>query len=246
MNPVTNWTRPPQPLQLEKGLIHVWRASLEVPPDSLQRLSELLTSEESLRAGRFVQQRDKHHFIVGRALLRTLLGGYLNLPPTSITLQVQQFGKLALAANHQPCPLQFNLSHSHGMAVYAFATDHELGIDIEWHRSEIAREEIATRYFSIHERQELLALSHSGRVQGFFNAWTRKESYIKAHGKGLQIPLESFDVSLAPGAPAVLRAADSHRWKIYSFTPAVNFTAALTIAVGDWELTFYDADTLLS
>src|SRR5271169_5464603 len=185
MNPVTNWVRPPQHLQLEKGLIHIWRASLEVPPDSLQRLAELLNSEESVRADRFVQQRAKHHFIVGRALLRTLLGGYLNLSPRSITLQVQEFGKLALAANHQPCPLQFNLSHSHGMAVYAFAADHELGVDIEWLRSEIACEEIATRYFSIRERQELLALSPPERVQGFFNAWTRKESYIKAHGKGL-------------------------------------------------------------
>lgn len=245
MNPVTNWMPPPPSLRLPEGSVHIWRASLDVSAASLARLAALLNPEESSRADRFVQQRDKHHFIVGRALLRLLLAGYFDLSPSSIQLETQQFGKLALATSQHPVPLHFNLSHSHGLAIYAFTLGHELGVDLEWLRPEIASEEIAGRYFSIREREELLSLPSSARVEGFFNAWTRKESYVKAHGKGLQIPLDSFDVTLAPGEPVILRSADCDRWRIHSFTPGENFTAAVTIAAGDTMLDFYDADTYL-
>src|SRR5271166_4134316 len=187
MNPPTYWIPPPHPLRLREGSIHIWRASLEVATASLQYLAALLSTEESLRADRFVRERDKHHFIVGRAALRILLGHYLDLSPLRVQLQTQQFGKLALAASEHSHPLHFNLSHSHGVAIYAFTLGHELGVDLEWLRPEIASEEIASRYFSLREREELLSLPPSARVEGFFNAWTRKESYLKAHGKGLQI-----------------------------------------------------------
>ncbi len=245
MNPVTDWMPAPVPLYLRKESVHVWRASLDVPTDSLQGLRALLNSEESLRAGRFVQRRDNHHFTVGRAVLRLLLGRYLQCSPAAVSLETHQFGKLALAAPIAEPPLHFNLSHSHGLAIYAFTIGRELGVDTEWHRREFASEEIANRFFSIREREELRALPPAARVEGFFNAWTRKESYVKAHGKGLQIPLDSFDVTLTPNEPVILRSIDSDRWRIHSFTPAEDFAAAVTIAAGDTSLDFYDADSLV-
>jgi hypothetical protein len=61
----------------------------------------------------------------------------------------------------------------------------------------------------------------------------------------LQIPLDSFDVTLAPDQPVILRSFDSDRWRIYSFTPAENFTAALTVGAGEWKLDFYEAESFL-
>jgi 4'-phosphopantetheinyl transferase len=245
MDPLTKWMPAPELLKLGPGSVHLWLASLDLPEFSLPPLAVLLNSEESARAARYVQLSDQHRFTVARAVLRLLLGRYLSCSPSAVLLQTGEFGKPALSAEGRELPLQFNLSHSHGRALYAFALSHELGVDIEWLRPEIASEEIATRYFSIRERQELHSLPPALRVQGFFNAWTRKESYVKAHGKGLQIPLESFDVTLAPGQPVALRSGDADRWRIHSFTPAENFAAALTIEAGDAILDFYDADGLL-
>jgi 4'-phosphopantetheinyl transferase len=246
MNSVANWRHAPDSLlRLPEGTVHIWRASLDVPAASVVRLNTLLNSEESQRADRFVQERDRHHFIVCRAVLRLLLGRYLERSSSTVHLQTQQFGKTVLAIDDLGIPLHFNLSHSHGLAIYAFCFGHELGVDLERLRPEIATEEIANRFFSIRERQELASLPRSARVAGFFNAWTRKESYVKAHGKGLQIPLDSFDVTLAPGQPVILRSLDSDCWRIYSFTPVENFTAALTVGAGEWKLDFYEAESFL-
>jgi 4'-phosphopantetheinyl transferase len=245
MEPLTKWTPAPELLKLAPDSVHLWLASLDLPATSLPPLAALLNSEESSRAARFVQLRDQHRFTVARAVLRLLLARYLSCSPAAVLLQTREFGKPALAAEGTELPLHFNLSHSHGRALYAFALSHELGVDIEWLRPDIATEEIATRFLSICERQELRSLPPALRVEGFFNAWTRKESYIKAHGKGLQIPLESFDVTLAPRQPVALRSSDADRWRIYSFTPAENFAAALTVEAGGAILNFYEVDSLL-
>ena len=69
--------------------------------------------------------------------------------------------------------------------------------------------------------------------------WTRKEAYIKARGEGLSLPLDQFDVSLAPGAPARLLAVASDerehtRWALQSLDPGPGYVAALAIAGQGW------------
>ena len=245
MEPLTKWKPAPEAATLSRGSVDLWLASLDVPESSLPRLAALLDSEESRRAARFVQLRDQHRFTVARAVLRLLLSRYLFCSPASVRLRTGTFGKPSLVTEGRELPLHFNLSHSHGLAIYAFSLNREVGVDIERLRPDMATEEIAARYFSVRERQELLALPPELRAEGFFNAWTRKESYLKASGNGLQIPLESFDVTLTPGQAVVLRSHDADRWKIYTFAPAENFIAALTIEADDWQLAFYRADLLL-
>src|SRR5258707_5649472 len=242
MDPLTKWMPAPEFLKLAPNSVHLWLASLDLPASSLPPLVGLLNSEESSRAARFVQLRDQHRFTVARAVLRLLLARYLSCSPSAVLLQTGEFCKPVLGVEGRELPLQFNLSHSHGRALYAFALSHELGVDLERLRPEIASDEIAIRYFSTRERKELLALPSALRAEGFFNAWTRKESYIKAHGKGLQIPLDSFDVTLAPGRPVVLQSSDADRWRIYSFKPAENFAASLTVGAGGAVLNYYEAD----
>jgi 4'-phosphopantetheinyl transferase len=125
--------------------------------------------------------------------------------------------------------LRFNLSNSQGVALYAFALGREVGIDIEKIRPEVAFEGIEDRYFSSRERQELRDLPEKLRPEGFFLCWTRKEAYVKARGDGLYLPLDSFDVSLTPGKPAVLNSQDRDRWSIYPLQPLANFVGALVV-----------------
>jgi 4'-phosphopantetheinyl transferase len=133
--------------------------------------------------------------------------------------------------------LQFNLAHSHELALFAFARGPELGIDLEWLQPLQDLEQIAARFFSPRENAVLRTLPKSQWVQAFFNCWTRKEAYLKATGDGLARPLEHFDVSLAPGKPARLLyvegdARESERWFLRALTPAPGYAAALAVEEG--------------
>jgi len=138
--------------------------------------------------------------------------------------------------------VQFNVSHSRGLALLAFALGRNLGIDVEFIRPEFPADEIAQRYFSPKEVMELRTLPPSLHAEGFYLCWTRKEAYIKATGEGLHVPLESFNVSLTPGRPERLESTDSSRWSMRSLYPDPLYAGAL-VAEGqhlrlrqwDWE-----------
>jgi 4'-phosphopantetheinyl transferase len=229
-----SWSRPAQDLALKENELHVWLAWLDVEPQEGTRLYSYLNGEEVSRAQRFVFPRDRDHFIVARGRLRELLGNYLHCSPNAVQFKTGRYGKLSLFGDRDR--LRFNLSHSHGLALYGFCLGRELGIDTEKIQPQFAGEGIAERYFSAAEQRQLRELPEELRDTAFFVCWTRKEAYIKAHGDGLQIALDSFDVSLKPGEPERLRSVDSSRWSMRSFTPAPEFVAAI-IVEGEIEST---------
>jgi 4'-phosphopantetheinyl transferase len=121
----------------------------------------------------------------------------------------------------------FNLSHKEGLAVYAFARRRRLGIDLESIAADFPGEEIARRFFSRRELEELLALPSDLKAEGFFLAWTRKEAYIKAQGQGLGIKLDSFDITLTPGQPAKFLTGVSSEWRIVTFWAEPDYPGSL-------------------
>jgi 4'-phosphopantetheinyl transferase len=225
------WSQPAQDLAFQEDELHIWLAWLDVEEQERTRLRSYLSKDEVSRAERFIFPRDRDHFIVARGRLRELLGTYLHCPPHAVQFKTGRYGKLSLLDDGDQ--LRFNLSHSHGLALYGFCMGRELGIDTEKIRPELAGEGIAERYFSAREQRQLAELPKELRDTAFFLCWTRKEAYIKAHGDGLQIALDSFDVSLKPGEPETLRSADSDRWSMRSFAPAPEFVAAI---VGEGEI----------
>lgn len=236
---LVDWLRQSETPTLSNDEVHIWRASLDVDCQERTRLSSWLSEDELLRADRFVFPHDREHFVVGRGRLRELLGTYLQRPPQSLEFRTGPYGKLSLTDR---ADLRFNLAHSYGLALYAFAMNRELGIDVEKIRPEFATEGIAERYFSASEQSELRGVQAELRTNAFFLCWTRKEAYVKAHGGGLQIPLDSFDVSVSPDKPETLRSTDSDRWNLRSFEPAPLYVAAI-IAEGSPEFfRFWNAD----
>jgi 4'-phosphopantetheinyl transferase len=221
------WSAPPQKLDLPECELHIWRANLDLEPEVLDRISSTLDNDEKARAARFHFARDRDHFTACRGILRELLGEYLGSSPASIEFSYGEFGKPAhRPRDSRPC-IGFNVSHSSGLAVLAFARNCEIGIDLEPISPEFAGVEIAKRYFSARELAEMIALPAELRPEGFSLCWTRKEAYVKARGLGLQIPLDSFSVSLTPNRPVLLQSVDSQRWSLRSFKPAPDFVAAL-------------------
>jgi len=234
------WQHPPAHVELAEDEIHVWRASLGLNKEILDRCASVLSQDEQLRASRFLFPEGRDHFVAARGILRELLGKYAASSPALLQFEYGQHGKPALRTENGELPIRFNLSHSRGLAVFAFARQRELGIDLEPIRPEFGGEAIAERYFSLRELEEWHRLTPGLRAQAFFLCWTRKEAYVKAKGQGLQIPLASFSVTLTPGRPAELQSADSARWRLHSFEPAPGYTAAIVGEKKDWRLVQWD------
>lgn len=243
--------QPPSALVLAPSEVHVWLASLEQPLECVQQLRTTLSADEETRATRFYFERDRRHFIVARGILRALLACYLEAPATTLRFAYNEYGKPTLQYPEQRPALCFNLSHSHELALYAFAYARVIGVDIEYMRPLAIGEylELAQHFFSPDECATLGALPESARQQAFFNCWTRKESYIKARGSGLSIPLDSFDVSLAPGEPAALLASRDapHTvtdWSLRALTVPPDYAAALMAEGHDWRVHYYHWDLI--
>src|SRR3989442_12351874 len=205
---------------------------LAIGPAAVRASAVLLSDAERQRAGRFVLDRDATRFIVARAGLRQLLAARLGVRPESVELVYGARGKPALALPGADSDLRFNVSHRDEVAVYAFSFGREVGIDVEAVRMIRDADAIAARSFSRRENEAYRALDPRDRLLGFFNCWTRKEAFVKALGDGLAVPLDCFDVTLAPGEPAkVLRVestpGDDSGWWLDSLCPAAGYVAAI-------------------
>jgi 4'-phosphopantetheinyl transferase len=192
-----------------------------------------LNVEERERAARFRFERDGRRYILRHGKLRELLSDYLNCAPSRLCFTYNPFGKPSVAGGD----VHFNLSHSHGMALFVFARGIEVGCDIERRDPRFVCEQIPERFFSALEVQTLRSLPASAQTQAFFNCWTRKEAYIKARGCGLSQPLDSFDVSLVPDGPALLLRG-CNGWSVWSCEPAPGYQAAIVAEGADWTLNY--------
>ncbi len=214
----------------ENAPVHVWSAGLDPVEPTLALLAALLNEEETARARRFHFERDRRHFTAARGWLRLLLGRYLDAAPASLCFGYGARGKPFVAAP-RGAPLRFNLSHSHGRALYAFAAGREVGIDVEaGARLGDDWPGLVRRIFSAREREELFALPAVCQRAAFLNGWTRKEAFLKATGQGLVDGLQSIEVSLDPATPPALLAAGAPaRWAIHDLRDGDAYAAALVV-----------------
>jgi 4'-phosphopantetheinyl transferase len=198
----------------------------------LESLNVLLGEEERSRARRFRFPHLTAAFVQTHAALRILAGHRLGVDPRSLTFSFNSNGKPSILNSVR---FEFNLSHSGGLAIFAFAFRCQLGVDIEVFRELVDGDAIVERFFSAAERDEFRTVDANLRSQAFLNGWTRKEAYVKARGGGLSIPLDAFSVSLRPGALPVLTAPDAQacsdgdkaQWQIQALDIEPGYTSAL-------------------
>lgn len=233
------WRVPPASLQLQEDEVHVWRVSLKDLPG--EPFHTILVDDELERARRFYFEKDRRRWIKAHVVLRLLLGKYLAVHPRELRFTTNTYGKPALEYPPTGTRFHFNLSHSGELALYAFAYDRHVGVDVEFMRAGIEYHELATHSFSGPECTALRALPASLQEEAFFLCWSRKEAYIKARGMGLSLPLEQFDVSLRPGEPAALLASRedpqaTRRWSMRALEPGDRYAGALVVEGFDWQL----------
>jgi 4'-phosphopantetheinyl transferase len=236
-----SWSSPPRTWVLRDSEVHVWRALLELPAPRVQALQHDLSEEELERAERFHFQRHGSHFIAARGVLRSILGRYLKIEPSQVSFSYGPYGKPEVAGKAGQRALRFNISHSHGLALYAVTHEREIGVDVERIRPDLDGEKIAERFFSPREAGMLRALPAQMRQGAFFSCWTCKEAYLKAKGEGLTLRLDQFEVSVSPGEPATLLRIngdpkEASHWSLKELDPGPGYVAALAVKGHGWHL----------
>jgi 4'-phosphopantetheinyl transferase len=228
--------------------VHVRIASLDYPQSEMKYFESILAEDEIDRANRFYFAKDRKRFVAGRGLLRVILSSYVGMSPGEIIFAYGSHGKPALKRQDGQAAIEFNLAHTHAMAIYAITQDRPVGVDIEFIQADFPIEEVAKNFFSSSELAALQALPRKLRVAAFFKCWTRKEAFIKALGDGLSRPLADFDVSLVPGEPAQLlnvgwAPEETSRWCIKDIDAVPGFSAAMVFSgsqcrmhVSQWPL----------
>lgn len=222
------WQPAPPALQLASADVHVWRARIDEAGFDLSRLEPLLSSDERARAERFAFADLRRRFIVTRGILRWLLAGYLEEDPRRLRFRYGPHGKPALDARCGEQTLQFSLSHSHGLALYAITRGREVGIDVERIRDDVACDDLAERFFTAPEAARLRRLPDPSRRRAFFASWARKEAVVKASGDGL------VDLPSHVAVPA------NRRWRVEDVYPDQGYAAAVAAAGDEWRVACYE------
>jgi 4'-phosphopantetheinyl transferase len=217
---------------LESPLVDIVGVRLDAPADVSAALWQLLSREERERAGKFRYAQHRQHYIVARASLRRLLAERLRIAPRAIEFVETKYGKPRLAPVHGAADVEFNLSHSGILALYAFTRGRAVGVDVELIREVPDIDDLAERFFSVTETALLRALPVDRRSLAFLACWTRKEAFIKALGLGLSCPLDAFDVTIDPDAPARITRIEKRidtvvNWTMQGFTPYRGYIAAV-------------------
>jgi 4'-phosphopantetheinyl transferase len=225
-------------LRLAEDEVHLWLAKLD---DRLaDNVRHALSADEISRSDRFHFAKDRNHFTAARGFLRTLLSAYTGINSAELRFSYSEKGKPSLEETQQH-GLNFNLAHSHQLAIYALSRGKAIGVDLEYVKEGMAGEKIAERFFSAREIEMLNSLPVELKNEAFFNCWTRKEAYIKARGEGLSMSLDDFDVSLLPGEPAALlgnqkEPTEVTRWTMRTIPVPAGYVAALVVEGHDLRL----------
>ena len=191
-------------LQLHPDKVQLWFAFCdEIAEQSLLAdYRRLLVDEERQKEARFHFARDRHRYLITRALVRTVLSRYASVMPQDWRFAEDTYGRPQIVNDHAAARrISFNVSHTSSLVVLGVSCERALGVDTEDVQTRRADLQIADHYFSVDEVTQLRATPPELQQARFFEYWTLKESYIKARGFGLALPLGDFAFKLNPPGP---------------------------------------------
>jgi len=215
--------------------LHLWLTFYdELAGDQLRAAYRaLLNDAENEQESRFYFEKDRWRYVVTRALVRTVLSRYAPVAPKDWIFLTNKYGRPEIANTQEmEIGLVFNISHTESLIVLGVTKHRALGVDVEnIYRREISVE-IAERFFARDEVAELACVPPHRQQDRFFEYWTFKESYIKARGMGLSLPLDKFSFYFTHDRVVKIAihpelADDGARWHFWQFRPRREYLVAV-------------------
>jgi len=240
-------------LTLSNNEIHLWSVNPQQiqQPELLSAYCHLLSANETIKQQRFRFEKDRHNALVTRAFVRDLLSHYADILPQDWRFSIGEKDKPEIA--NKTLPLRFNISHTNHLIICAVTLHDDIGCDVEDIQRSSDLFSIAKHHFATSEVNDLQAQPETNQANRFFDYWTLKESYIKAWGLGLSIPLKDFSFTL-PTQPhqqqhcidditlkvAPHRIDNVNHWRSWLFYPNQQHRVALSLrAKNDNQKTAY-------
>lgn len=229
------------------GTVDLWLARPDdATPDRREAWLGLLSPEERLRHEGLISPDARLQHLIGRALVRTILGRYADVAPRALRFEANAYGRPRIAGPRGAPDLRFNLSHTGGLVALAVAEGFDVGVDVERVTGDLDVGQLADIALAATERAAVAAACAHERRRLFFTVWTLKEAYVKARGMSLAMPLTAIAFDLAGDEPRVafdqaLVADDPARWRFRSFTPTPEHALALAAATERLEVRVFEA-----
>jgi 4'-phosphopantetheinyl transferase len=229
----------------EPGEVHLWFAQVNLTPDVLQQLNSTLSNRERERANRFAFERHKVRYVFAQGVLRDVLSRATGIAPAEIEFTGNLYGKPFLKTATGAATLQFNLSHSADLVAVGLVEHRAIGVDVEYIRPVLDLHSVAEDNYTPGEFDSIRGSPGEAQNGVFFRYWTRKESYIKAVGKGLSIPLNTFDTRFDPGTRGrrlgrTIDAPHVESWWIEDLAPPQSYAGAVTVEKGLESLRYFE------
>lgn len=178
----------------------------------------LLSEAELAQHQRFIPPKKRHEYLVTRVMVRTVLGRALGVAPQSLQFVANEWGRPALWPTG---PLHFNVSHTDGLVLCLVAHHSDIGVDTEPLARALELLELANTVFAPQELQDLTAVPAEHQAHRALVLWTLKESYVKARGMGMSLPLDGFafrfDTERVHLEVSPELADDGDRWQFHTF-----------------------------
>ncbi|MBL1417100.1 MAG: 4'-phosphopantetheinyl transferase superfamily protein [Moritella sp.] len=251
-------------LTLATNEIHLWSVDPKQiqQPELLHAYSQLLSVEETTKQQRFRFEKDRHNALITRAFVRDLLSRYADVSPVDWLFIKGAKDKPEIV--DPPIPLRFNISHTNNLIICAVMLNDDIGCDVENTQRSSDVMSIAKYSFSESEINALAMQPTAQQTSRFFDYWTLKESYIKAWGLGLSIPLKDFSFKLPDSQQenvsciddiklnfAAHRIDDANIWRSWLFYPNNIHRVALSVRAKsnnqniDYKMRFFNSVPLI-
>lgn len=228
------WHKPAAHPVLVAGMPQLWRVRLD-RETAAPELKRLLAPDEVARMNQYRDERDRNRYAICRGALRQLLGRYLGVSGEHISIGYAPHGKPQIENPSEHPVLNFNISHSGGLALMAFSLDRQVGIDLEQIRPDVDFAAVARVFLSPSELASFCLQSGEDKIDAFYRYWVCKEAYLKARGTGLTLSPRTFSVSISGESPSITHADSCDRNESWSFSwvdVAAGFRAVFVCGVG--------------
>jgi len=233
------WPVAPAKFTLAAGEVHVWLVRADDAALCMACCENLLAAAERERAARFKFEKDRQLYTAAHSALRSILADYLKVTPADLQFETGPRGKPRLTPTFTKHKLEFNLSHSHEVALIAVTREQEIGVDVERIREDFAFAEVAERYFTAKEVSAIRALPESLQRRAFYQCWTSKEAFLKAKGVGLSGELDEVEIVL-DGDRRVRVKSRLPGWCLNEIDPCDGYAGAMALEGNEIDLRCYD------